>query len=430
MIYSLPFGEGTVPLDIDAARVHGVLLPPTATAEGVPSGADLVCRALESPIGSARLRELARGKARVTVITSDHTRPVPSRLTLPLLLAEIRAGAPAAGIRIVIATGCHRGTTDAEMRRKFGAELVEREHFLVHDASVDPGRFVSLGDLPSGCGCRVSAEILDTDLLVAEGFIEPHFFAGFSGGRKAVLPGCADRETVLGNHSAGLIAHPSARAGVLDGNPIHADMLYAAKRAGLAFILNVSLDTEKRVVGAFAGDPELAHLEGCAFVGARNTVRGRACDIVITTNGGYPLDQNLYQAVKCLTAAEAVCRPGGVIIAAAECRDGHGGEDFASAMDGYASPAALLAAIERRKWNESLPDQWQVQILCRVLSRNRVVMVTGTGAPPDMVERLGMRHARSLAEALATAEREIGDPRAGVTVIPDGVGAIVECAGG
>lgn len=417
-----PYGKVYNTLDLPRERVQGILRGPIAAYDPGKSQEELVEEALRRPIGSPGLAELSRGKGRVTVIASDHTRPVPSRLLIPPMLREIRRGNPAAEITILIATGCHRGTTRRELADKFGPEIVERERIVVHDCdSGEDMRF--LGLLPSGGQCWVNRWACEADLLVSEGFIEPHFFAGYSGGRKSVLPGVAGRGTVLANHCAEFIDSPRARAGVLAGNAIHEDMVWAAEKAGLAFILNVVLNERKEIVCAVAGDSRAAHEAGCRFLAGLCGVEARPSDIVITTNGGYPLDQNVYQAVKGMTAAEVAVRPGGVIIMLAQSGDGHGGEAFFREMAAGDDMDGLYAGIMARSRRETVPDQWQAQILIRVLRKARVIFLSD--APDDMVRALHLIPAHSLEEAMELAEKLLGDPRASVTAIPDGVSVIV-----
>ena len=417
-----PYGRSHQIIDLPRERVQAVLTSDLESYQPPHEAEELVRRALENPIGSAPLCELSRGKRRVTIIASDHTRPVPSRLLMPQLLRQIRTGNPEADITILIATGCHRETTREELVAKFGEDIVAREKIVVHDCD-DTANMVLLGTLPSGGECWVNRLACEADLLVSEGFIEPHFFAGYSGSRKAVLPGVAGRSTVLANHCAEFIDHPASRAGSLMDNPIHRDMVWAARKAGLAFILNVVLNGEKETIHAVAGDMEQAHQAGCRFLEGLCGVEAAMADIVITTNGGYPLDQNIYQAVKGMTAAEATVREGGVIIMLAKSNDGHGGAAFCRELMAGDDMDALMADILRRGRGETLPDQWQAQIMIRILQRAKVVYVSD--AEDELVEKLHMTPAHSLREALELAEKLLGKKDATITAIPDGVGVIV-----
>lgn len=418
----LPYGSSHITCEIPDSRLRAILSPKLPEAEE-KTGEAIVRASLARPAGSPPLRELAGGKKNVVILSSDHTRPVPSAVIMPLLLEEIRAGNPGADITILVATGCHRSTTEDELEERYGTEIVRSVRIVVHD-SLDENSLVSVGTLPSGGELVLNRLAVEADLLVAEGFIEPHFFAGFSGGRKSVLPGVAAYRTVLANHCAEFIASPGARTGILEGNPIHEDMVYAARKAGLAFICNVVLDPQKRITAAFSGDMEKAHEEGCAFLSRLAKVQAVPADIVITGNGGYPLDQNIYQAVKSMTAAEASCRPGGIIIEAAECRDGHGGEAFYHAFRDIPTARGVLDSILARGRDSTEPDQWEIQIFARILMNHTVILVTS--APRETAEYMNMKWAPSLQDALALAEEILGDGNAAVTVIPDGVSVIVD----
>lgn len=424
----VPYHESFQEAEIPSDRLRAVLVPHGPGGPGTrPPTPDeqrrCVLAALDQPIGAPPLEVLAQGRRTATVIVSDHTRPVPSALTLPLLLERLRRGNPALEVTILVATGCHRGMTERERRAKFGDALCDAERIVVHDCG-DTDSLRPLGTLPSGGALWLNRRALETDLLVAEGFIEPHFFAGFSGGRKSVLPGVAGRRTVLDNHCAAFIADPRARAGSLDGNPIHRDMLHAAEQARLAFILNVTLHPDKSIAAAFAGHFEAAHRAGCDWMRAVARVPAVRAGLVITGNGGYPLDQNLYQAVKGMTAAEACCEESGTILMVAGCCDGHGGEAFHRALARAASPQALLQAILAVPQEETQPDQWEVQILARILCRHRVVLVSDR-IDPRIVRDMHLEHAPTLREALARELRR-AEPGTGITVIPDGVGVIVD----
>jgi nickel-dependent lactate racemase len=421
--FSLPYDTSKIQLSLPARNLAGLLqLGQVETQTSVRMTPEaLVVEALEHPIGSVRLRELAKGKRRITVITSDHTRAVPSSITLPLFLQEIRKENPTADITIIVATGLHRGMTPAEMVAKFGEKLVRTERILNHDA-FDSGNLVNLGILPSGSKCEINRLAIETDLLVAEGFIEPHFFAGFSGGRKSVLPGIASQDCVNINHSAKAIQDPRSITGVLDGNPIHEDMVVAARLAKLAFILNVLLDEEKNVVKAYAGDFNAAHRAGCDYLLHASGVDAIPADIVITTNGGYPLDQNLYQCPKGLSSALASAKKGAVIILVAACRDGLGGENFGRMMQ-EGTPDELMQLILAQKPEETISEQWCVQRFAQALQEHPIILVSGY-LPQPLVEKMNFIYADTMERALAKAF-ELQGEEAGVTVIPDGVSVIV-----
>lgn len=416
------YGRAVQTLEVPEPRLNGVLEPDHSELSGAGE-VELVMNALEHPMGTPRLCEMARGKERILVITSDHTRPVPSRITMPLLLREIRSGNPKAEIVILIATGLHRAPTREEIWEKFGPEIAAQETIVVHRADADES-MVDLGALPSGGRLRVNGWVGWAQLVLSEGFIEPHFFAGFSGGRKSILPGIASKETVLYNHNAAFIRHPHARQGVLEGNPIHRDMAFAAEAAGLAFILNVLIDADKRVIAAFAGDPVRAHGAGCSLCRRMTCVKAVEADIVVTSNGGYPLDQNIYQAVKGMTAAEACVRAGGVIILCAALGDGHGGEAFYHWFADRPDVASVARAIESIPAEQTTSDQWQAQILARVMQKATVIFVTD-GANRALLEAMHMRWAPDVNAALEQAVQLVG-ANADVTAIPDGVGVIVE----
>lgn len=421
---SLPFGKEKLNVTIPDERLGGVLVSKAHEFRAEKSQEEIVKDALEHPIQSKRLRELAKGKKHIVMIASDHTRPVPSKVIAPAVLDEIKAGNPEARITILIATGFHRPTTREELIYKFGENIVNRKdiHFAVHKSHEDAD-MVELGTLPSGGKLKINRIAAEADLLISEGFIEPHFFAGFSGGRKSVLPGVSSAATVMANHCSEFIASEYARTGVLDNNPIHRDMIYAAEKANLAFIINVVLDEDKSVIRAYAGNFDAAHREGCRFVDQMSGVDAIPSDIVISTNGGYPLDQNIYQSVKGMTAAEASCNPGGVIIMVSSCIDGHGGQ---SLYDTFASGEDKNKIMQRfldTPRDQTIPDQWEAQILCRVLMHHKVIMVTQ--APKQLIEDMQMEYAGSVKEAIHMADEYLGRTDSHITVIPDGVSVIV-----
>lgn len=416
----IPYHTTSVDLHIEEKNLKAVI---TAGTSGGTAKTEeqIVLDALAAPIGTCRLSELSRGKKRITLVTSDHTRAMPSRITLPLLLAEIRKGSPDAEITILIATGLHRKTTPEEMRRMFGDQIVDHERIVVNDAfQADDFAFVQT--LPSGAELWVNKEALHCDLLLTEGFIEPHFFAGFSGGRKSILPGICNQATVNENHSYQAIASPHAMAGVLENNPIHIDMLAAAKAVHVQFIFNVALDSAKHITAAFAGDLEQAHAAGVAFV-RREAQRPRVTgDICITSNGGYPLDQNLYQSPKAVATAEACCRDGGVIIMCCACADGMGGSNFERLIT-HGTVAEIDQYLASIPPKESISEQWCAQIYARILRKHTVILVS-TFLDHELIRRANMIPAASVDEALETAY-SIAGRDSQVVVIPDGVSVLI-----
>lgn len=382
----------------------------------------LVRNAIQNPIGSKRLCELSKGKQNIVIIASDHTRPVPSKIIMPLLLEEIRKGNNQADITILIATGFHRKTTKQELIDKFGKEIAEKEKIVVH-LSDDTANMTEIGTLPSGGKCIINKIAANADLLVSEGFIEPHFFAGYSGGRKSVLPGVCSRETVLANHCAEFIASKYSRTGILENNPIHEDMLWAAKKAGLAFIVNVVINSKKKVVFSVAGDVEKAHKRGTEFLSKYCGAKCEEADIVISTNGGYPLDQNIYQSVKGMTAAEAAVKQGGIIIMLSSGNDGTGGDDFYKAMKENDSAEDIYKGIMKRKRNETEPDQWMVQILARILMKATVIYVSD--CDDEIIKDFHFIPKKSLKDAIKTAKELIGKDNPSIVAIPEGVSVVV-----
>lgn len=417
---SIPYGKGQLSCELP---YDGLLTSRVDQLKSEKTGRELVEEAMAHPIGTPTLRELAVGKKSCTIIISDHTRPVPSRDILPPMLRQLRQGNPDIQITLLVATGFHRLTTKEELTAKLGEEIASAETIRVHDA-FDPDSNVQIGILPSGAPLVIDRAAVETDLLISEGFIEPHFFAGFSGGRKSVLPGVCDKTTVLGNHCGQFIASPFARTGVLEGNPLHTDMVAAAEMAKLAFIVNVVIDEGKKTVAAFAGDFRQAHEAGTAFLRQYCEVEAIPGDIVVTSNGGAPLDQNIYQSVKGLTAAEASAKEGAVLIMCAQLADGTGGQGFYTSLRDCESPEDHFAQCAATPQNETIPDQWESQILARILMKHRVIYVSR----PEMEQTLRemkLEYAPTLEAALTMAKADKGE-NASITVIPNGISVIVK----
>jgi nickel-dependent lactate racemase len=298
---------------------------------------------LRDPIGSAPLAELIKPGDSVVVVHTDITRATPNDRILPVLLDELqKAGIAQENITLLNGLGTHRQQTEAELRTMLGDQIVEGYRCLQHDCN-DEANLVSLGETSLGHPVRINRFYLEADVRILTGFIEPHFFAGFSGGPKAVIPSLAGAESVFTNHGIEMIAHPKATWGVIEGNPIWEEMCEVALHTHPAFLLNVSLNVNREITGIFTGEMLSAFRKGCAFV-KENAMCAvdKPYDIVITTNSGYPLDQNLYQSVKGMSAANQIVRQGGSILIAVACEDGlpdHG--QYAALLAKAGSPQGL-----------------------------------------------------------------------------------------
>lgn len=422
MLFQIPYYKKHLNVETEDSLVNGVLTSHAESYKTSKTEEELVREAINNPINSPKLEDLVKGKNKIVIISSDHTRPVPSHITMPIYLETIRKGNPSADITILIATGMHRPTTKEELINKYGEKIVREEKIVVHNAYNDEDMAFK-GILPSGGELWINKIACEADLLVSEGFIEPHFFAGFSGGRKSVLPGIASKKTVLWNHNAKFIASPYSRSGSLKDNPIHKDMVYAAKAANLKYILNVVINSEKKIIYAVSGDLEEAHKVGCDFVLSLAKVDSVKSDIVITSNGGYPLDQNMYQTVKGLSSGEACVNDGGVIIIASSCVDGHGGEFFYHLLADYENVEEAYKNICDVDPSKTEFDQWEAQVLLRILVKAKVIVVS-EDCEPKLFTDMHMMHANTLSEALNMARSIVGNKK--ITIIPDGIAVIVK----
>lgn len=416
----IPYDTSYLNGHLETAEIAGIL----EAKEYMPklTASEIIQTALDHPIASKSLAQLVINKTDMVIITSDHTRPVPSNITLPIILANIREANPAIKITILVATGYHRSPTKSEMLNKFGQQLIENEHFVIHK-DFDDTAMEFVGILPSGGELHLNKLILNTQLLIAEGFIEPHFFAGFSGGRKSVLPGVASANTIMANHCSEFINSPYAIQGNLLNNPIHEDMIWACLQVKLQFIFNVVLNHKQEVIYAVAGHYDLAHLKGCEFVNNLMRVQAIMADIVISSNGGYPLDQNIYQAVKGITTAAQTCNKGGIIIMVASCKDGHGGEDFYQALKKANSAQQLHQDILNIPMSQTNPDQWEYQILAKILQQHQVIFVS-QHLSDDLFKQMHMHHRSTIDDAIIFAKQLLNKPTK-ITIIPDGIGIII-----
>jgi lactate racemase len=415
MAMQVELAYGKHGLTIEAPAGADIVEP--AFVPGVPDEASALRDALRRPIAGPPLRDLVRPSDRVTIVHSDLTRPAPNARMLPVILAELAAiGVPVERITLLNATGLHRPNTEAELRQMLGDRLVETYRCLNHDAH-DHASLRHVGRTPGGAEVWLNRHYVEADARITTGFIEPHFFAGFSGGAKSVLPGIAADFSVMHNHNATMIASPGATWGVTDENPIMREGRAAARLCPPTMIVNVTLNKDKAITGVFAGALEPAHDAGCRFVkdGAMRRVE-RPYDIVVTTNSGYPLDLNLYQAVKGMSAGAQVVRPGGAIIIAAECSDGIGHGPFLELLASRPDPRGLLEAITAPGF--SMFDQWQVQILAQILLHARVYLYAPR-LDDAAVRAAHLIPTRDIEATLADLRAEFGaDAR--VCVLPQG----------
>ena len=407
---------GTTGLDVELPAARTTVVSPSH--QPAPSDpAALLREAMVHPVAGPPLRDVVSPGQRVAISVCDLTRPQPRELMVSALLAELEGITTRDDVVILVATGTHRANTDAELRSMLGDELVDTVRIVNHDAR-DDASLVHVGTFGDGVPVWLDREWVEADVRLTTGFVEPHFFAGFSGGPKMVAPGLAGLETVLTLHDAARIGSAQATWGICEGNPVHDDVRAIAAGTGVDFALDVVLDDQQRVVRAFGGEVLAMH------AAAREVVRELSMqavpqlyDVVVTSNAGYPLDQNVYQSVKGMSAAATVVKPGGLIICAAECRDGfpdHG--SFREVLASEPTPEALLEAISAR--TETVPDQWQVQVLARVLARARVGLHTTNLSDADLatahlflVEDIG---------AAVQAELDRVGPDARVCVLPEG----------
>jgi nickel-dependent lactate racemase len=372
--------------------------------------------ALRKPIASPPLSALVKAGHRVGIVFSDITRATPYNLILPAILDQLKAVADKQ-IILFNATGTHRYNTREELCRILGEDTVKRFKIIQNDAA-DAGSHTLLGATERGNRVSILKSFMECNIHILTGFIEPHFFAGFSGGGKAVMPGLALLETVMNNHNAQNIDHGQARWGVTNGNPIWEDVMDAAKLCMPLFLLNVALNRDKEITAVFAGDLEKAHEQGCAFVKdlSMRPVQ-EPFDIVITSNSGYPLDLNLYQTVKGMSAAAQIVRQGGSIIIASECWDGipeHG--EYGRLLGEADNPDVLLEKI--RQPGFTIQDSWQAQIHALICKKADVFLYSHN-LSDEQINNTFLKVCRSIEHTLAELLKRYG-PEASICILPEG----------
>jgi len=403
-----------LPTDLQADLLHLHPLPPLDNPE------EAIRASFENPIDCAPLSELAPGKSSVCIVLCDVTRPVPNEAILrPMTQTLEEAGIARGEITFLVATGLHRPNWGEELREMVGDFLFQHYRFENHDAR-DEGSMTPLGEVAFGDGqsahVALNSHYINADLKITTGLLEPHFMAGYSGGRKVICPGIASANTILQFHSPPMIGNPQARAGNLVENPIHAMSLAVARQVGCDFICNVTLDEERRITGVFSGDMESAHAKGIEWIDQSAKVPVVPAPIVITTSAGFPLDTTFYQCIKGMVCALPALERGGTLIIAASLSEGIGGPEFSDMCRSLTSVDEFIARIER---NPTQIDQWQLQEMMLALRHAGQILIVSDGLDADVLGSFLLSPIPTVEAALQIAREKHG-PNARAVVIPEG----------
>ena len=405
----LPYGHDVIKVRVPKENIAAILSPRHAKA--LKDERSAIERSLKSSIACPPLASLVKGGDRVVVIVTDNTRACPDDRLLPPILAELEQKVQRENITIIVALGLHKPMSQAELVKKLGEDILANYRVLNHDVNDT----VNVGVTTRGTPVEINRRVVEADFRISTGFIEPHFFAGFSGGRKSIAPGVFSVRAAYKNHGYEMIKHPYSRAGILKGNPVHEDMVEQAVMAKLNFIVNVILDKDRAITHVVAGHPVKAHEAGCAFVSDIATVKIRQkVDIAICTNSGAPLDLDLYQTCKGIYTASSITRHGGVIIMASSCHEGMGPASFEELHASVTCPEEVLGKIKNE---EPLGVQWENQVLAMSHLGKEIYLLSNL--EDSAVRRMMMTPIHSIEEGLDRAFRKLGaDARIGV--IPEG----------
>ena len=418
---------GTSGIDLEYPKTpnfQGVLYP--GAVEPLAHPKQILAEALQKPIAAQSLAELAKGRDNAVIVISDITRPVPNKLLLPGILAQLEtAGLAAERITILVATGIHRPNEGDELIQLVGREIAERYRVINHFSKKQEDMLL-VGEVGAGVPAYVNRHYVEADLKILTGFIEPHMWAGFSGGRKSILPGISSAETLKYMHGPEMVAHPRTVYGVLDGNPFHEAGLQIMAQAGADFLVNVTLDTDKQVTGIFAGDPVAAHLRGVEFLSRHcMKVLDQPLDFVVTTNSGAPLDCNLYQSSKGLSGVSGATRAGGVILMASACPEGFGSDEYFEVFEKYAdSPQGFIDKIMNKDF--FILDQWCAQETYQVRLKNEIWLYSD-GIEAATLEKYHFQPVKSLESAIEELLQRFGHD-ARWAIVPDGPMLILRVA--
>ena len=411
MTVNLAYGSGHLPIEVPDDRT--TVIKPTHIA-GLADEKESVINALQKPIGSQSLLDRISPATKICIAFTDLTRATPNDRIIPWLLEHL--GGPNDNITLLNQLGTHRPNTREELETMLTPEVVANYRVLNHEPE-NPKELVQVGTTADGTPALLNRHIVEADLRIITGFIEPHFFAGFSGGVKGIMPGCAGLETVMSNHGAKNIGDPQATFGVTEGNPLWEELRDIALKTGPSFLLNVTLNEQRDITNVFAGDIIEAHKTGCVFVkkSAMQPV-DQPFDIVVTTNSGYPLDLNLYQGVKGMSAGARVLKEGGTLILAAECRegvpDGSPLDDLLRSADSIEEILAMLSTPGFVR-----PEQWQAQI--QALVQRRAEVLVHCMLDNDTLEACHLAPCADINAEVAKRLAKLG-PDARVAVLPQG----------
>lgn len=416
MEVTLKYGYKGLKINIpETKNFKGVIYPKEAPV--LERVNESIYNALNNPISSKPLKEIAKGRKDACIVISDITRPVPNKIILPPILNTIEeAGIDRKDITILIATGIHRPNEGDELIRLVGEEIAKNYRIINHFSKNDEDmEFV--GNIGGNVPVYVNKNYLKADLKILTGFIEPHMWAGYSGGRKSILPGISSIKTLEYMHGPEMIAHPKTRYGILEGNPFHEVGLEIMKKTGADFILNVTLNTKKEITGVFAGDSVNAHLEGCKFL-SNYCVReiDAPLDFAVTTNSGAPLDCNLYQSVKGMAGVSPVMKEGGIILIATECFEGLGSKEYIEVMEMVDSPESFIKRLMKNEF--FIPDQWGAQETYQIMMKNPV-WIYSTGIDRELLKKYHFNPIDSVESAIYELLKKFGED-ASWAIVPDG----------
>jgi len=406
---NLPYGDSFLKTRIPTKNITFILR--TKDIKGLDNDREAITNSLRLPISCPALRTCVNKNDKVVVIVTDNTRPCPDDRLLPPILAELEEKLSRENITIIVALGLHPPLDKQELVKKLGSDIVENYNVLNHDVN----QTVNIGTTSRGTPVDINTKVVEADFRISTGFIEPHFFAGFSGGRKSIAPGVFSARSAYKNHSYKMIEHPRARAGILKGNPIHEDLVEQAKMAKLNFIVNVLLNKQRQITHVIAGDPIKAHERGCEIERDIAGVKvAHKVDITITTNSGAPLDLDFYQTCKGIDTASQITRDGGIIIIASSCSAGVGPEEFRALHAAVSSPKEVLQKIRRA---EPIGVQWENQILARTQMKNDIYLVSSL--EDSVVKDMMITPIHTIEEGLEKAFMALGSD-AEVAIIPEG----------